>query len=160
LDCSGECSIYRDARVLRVRSEVDMLAASPASYRARRGCGRVLLIKAKLEVVLARSGGGWFGRLASTTAAAFTGSCRRLRRRRSRVCAARVSGGVAVSRRCSTRWKGVQGVLEVVAWRVASMRLWRATRNASGMLARSGRASSGESTASTATRPWLGEVEG
>jgi hypothetical protein len=48
----------RIARVLRVRSEVDMLAAIPASGWARRGCGRVLLIQAKLGVVMARSGGG------------------------------------------------------------------------------------------------------
>jgi hypothetical protein len=54
--------------------------------------------------------------------------------------------------------QGVQGVLEVVALRVASVRLWRAMRDASGRLARSGRAVSGVARASTSTRPWLGEV--
>jgi hypothetical protein len=55
---SRELGIYRIKRVLRGSGEVDTLAAIPASGWARRGCGRVLLIQAKLVVVMARSGGG------------------------------------------------------------------------------------------------------
>jgi hypothetical protein len=117
---SRELSIYRIEQGLRGRVVVDMLAASPASGRARRGRGNVLLVQAKRMVAIAWSGGSWIGHIASTTAAAFTGTGRRLRRRRSRVWAGRVSGGVAVSLRCSTRSQGVQGGLEVVARRVAS----------------------------------------
>jgi hypothetical protein len=96
-----ELSFYRRASDREGCGEVDMLAAIPASGWARRGCGRVLLFQAKLGVVLAWSGGSWIGRISSTTAAARTGTSHRLRRRRSRVGAGRVSGAAEVSRRCA-----------------------------------------------------------
>jgi hypothetical protein len=145
-----ELSFYRRASDREGCGEVDMLAAIPASGWARRGCCRVLLFQAKLGVVLAWSGDVWSGRISSTTAAARTGTSRRLRRRRSRVWAGRVSGGVAVSLRCSTRCKRGQGVLEVVARRVSRARS-RATSTA--WRRRAGRVCSGQCRASP--RPWL-----
>jgi hypothetical protein len=62
---SRERSIYRVEQGSRGRVVVDMLAASPASGWARRGCGRVLLVQAKLGVVLAWSGGVRIVRVAS-----------------------------------------------------------------------------------------------
>jgi hypothetical protein len=97
-DGSGECSIYSDARVLWGREEVDMRAASPASCRARRRCCRVLLVQAKLEVVLARSGGVVWRGIVSVSAAPAADQGWLLRRRRVRVVVEGVSNGVAVSR--------------------------------------------------------------
>jgi hypothetical protein len=93
------------------------------------------------------------------SAAASTGSCRHLRRRRSRVAVLRVSGGSEVALRCSTCcWRG-QSERELVGWRVASDVHDVHTRDTSGILASSGRAISGEATASTSTWPLLGDVE-
>jgi hypothetical protein len=87
LDCSGELSIYRGARVLRGRVRVDMRAAVPASYGARRWRGSVQRVQTKLLAATARLGGvGWrridsvsaavaCGIFSSSPAAAVQGSC-------------------------------------------------------------------------------------
>jgi hypothetical protein len=118
---SRERSIYRIEQGVRGSGKVDHGAASPAAGRARRGHVDALRVQAMRLAATARSGEAWLGRIASTTAAARTGCGRRLRQRRSWVWAGRVSGGVAVSLRCSTCRGRVQGVLEVVARRVASV---------------------------------------
>jgi hypothetical protein len=84
---SRERSIYREAWVLRGSGKVDMLAATPASVGARRWRSNGLHVQAKLTVVTAwsggvsrarfpsMSGGGVYGIVSSSPAAAVQGRC-------------------------------------------------------------------------------------
>ena len=95
---SRELPIYRIEQGLRGSGKVDHGAASPASYRARRGGGSVLRLLAMLLAATARSGEAGLGRIASVSVASAADQGSLLRRRRLRVLVEGVSGSVAVSR--------------------------------------------------------------
>ena len=100
---SRERSIYRGVEVLRGRVGVDMGAAVPARYGARRWRRAVQRVQAKLMAATARSGGVWMARISSVSAAASTGSCSSSPAAAVQGLVERVSGGVEVALRCSRR---------------------------------------------------------
>jgi hypothetical protein len=83
---------------------------------------------------MARYGEAYDCRAMARTGAAEAGFRPCLRRRRARVGLKRVSGGVVVALRCSTRQERGQGVHMLVGWRVASGRPWAYLCDVSGMV--------------------------
>ena len=140
---SRERAIYRIERGWRGSDAGDHGAASPASYRARRGRRCVRGVATVLWVVTAWSGRAWRCRVSSMSVASAADQGWLLRRRWVRVVVESVSNGVAVASGCSTRSQGVQGESEVVARRVAVARSGACPRRDRHDLGSSGRANSG-----------------